>query len=170
MDGELAIRAYVDSDFAALTELWHETNRSAYPYIAAQQEHTLDEARAYFRSSVLANDRVWVASLNGTLVGLIAASSTHITQLAVAIGYQRRGIGSACSGTCWRAPRDPCGSSPSSATQPPGSSTRATAFERCASASVRRRKASPTSNISCPGTDLLAGTRGREGQRQRSLW
>lgn len=95
MESELVIRPFAAPDFEELTEVWHNVNRSAYSYIAVHQKYTLDESRAFFRSSVLPSNRLWVASLEAAIVGFIAADSTHINQLAVAVNCQRRGIGSA---------------------------------------------------------------------------
>jgi len=89
------IRPFVDSDLEELTEVWHNVNRSAYSYVVAHQQYTLNEARAFFRSSVLPFNLLWVASLGTSIVGFIAVDATHINQLAVDVNYQHRGIGSA---------------------------------------------------------------------------
>ena len=95
MNTDLVIRPFVVPDFDELTEVWHNVNRSAYPYVVAHQRYTLDDARAFFRSSVLPSNRLWVASLGKSIVGFIAADATHINQLAVDVNHQHRGIGSA---------------------------------------------------------------------------
>ena len=95
MDTDLVIRPFAAPDFEKLTEVWHNTNRSAYPYVVAHQRYTLDETRAFFRSSVLPSNQLWVASLGTSIVGFIAVDATHINQLTVNVNYQRRGIGSA---------------------------------------------------------------------------
>jgi ribosomal protein S18 acetylase RimI-like enzyme len=95
MDAELVIRPFDDPDFEELTEVWFNVNRAAYPYVAVQQQHTLEEARAFFRSSILPRNQVWVAWLGRSIVGFMAFDATHINQLAVAVDHQRRGIGSA---------------------------------------------------------------------------
>jgi ribosomal protein S18 acetylase RimI-like enzyme len=95
MDTDLVIRPFAVPDFDELTEVWHNVNRSAYPYVAAHQRYTLDEARAFFQTSVLPSNRLWVASLGTSIVGFIAVDATHINQLAVDVNHQHRGIGSA---------------------------------------------------------------------------
>jgi len=95
VDADLVIRPFAASDFEELTEVWHDVNRSAYPYVVAHQRYTLDQARAFFRSSVLPFNRLWVASLGTPIVGFIAVDATHINQLAVDVNYQHRGVGSA---------------------------------------------------------------------------
>ena len=95
MDADLVIRPFAAKDFEELTEVWHNVNRSAYPYVVAHQRYTLEEVRTFFRSSVLPINRLWVASLGMSIVGFIAVDATHINQLAVDVNYQHRGIGSA---------------------------------------------------------------------------
>lgn len=89
------IREFRESDFDDLVALWHDTNLRSYPYVRAHQEHTLSDARHFFRSSVLVECRVWVAATSHELQGLVAFSESWIRQLAVFPPYQRRGIGSA---------------------------------------------------------------------------
>lgn len=95
MDANLVIRPFAISDFEELTEVWHNVNRSAYPYVVAHQSYTLDEVRAFVLASVLPLNRLWIASLGTSIVGFIAADATHINQLVVDVNYQHRGIGSA---------------------------------------------------------------------------
>jgi len=89
------IRPFATSDFEELTEVWNNVNRLAYPYVVAHQRYTLEEVRAFFLSSVMPFNRLWVASLGTSIVGFIAVDATHINQLAVDVNYQHRGIGSA---------------------------------------------------------------------------
>jgi putative acetyltransferase len=95
MDTDLVIRPFAAPDFEELTEVWHNANRSAYPYVEAHQRYTLDESRGFFQSSVLPCNRLWVASVGTLIVGFIAVDATHINQLAVDVNYQHSGIGSA---------------------------------------------------------------------------
>jgi hypothetical protein len=52
MDTDLVIRPFAAPDFEELTEVWHNANRSAYPYVAVHQQYTLDEARAFFAGGI----------------------------------------------------------------------------------------------------------------------
>lgn len=91
---DVVIRTFEEDDFDSLVEMWHDTNRVSYPYVAAHQEHTLVDARKYFRDHVIAENSVWVASsVDGELVGLIAIAGKHIAQLSVTPSAQRKGIG-----------------------------------------------------------------------------
>jgi GNAT superfamily N-acetyltransferase len=91
----VTIRPYAERDFAGLVQLWHETNRASYPYVALQQRHTLDEARAFFRSGVLPRCRVVVAEAAAGLAGVVAVEAPWIRQLAVFAPHRRRGVGTA---------------------------------------------------------------------------
>jgi GNAT superfamily N-acetyltransferase len=93
--GDAEIRPYQDADFDVLVRAWHETNRESFPYVALQQQHTLDDARRFFRDHVAPVARIWVADAEGELQGLVALEAPWIRQLAVFPPFQRRGIGSA---------------------------------------------------------------------------
>ena len=91
----VTVRDFAESDFDALVPLWHETNLLSYPYVRVHQEHTLADARHFFRSNVLAECRVWVAeSSPPRYLGLLALSGVWIRQLAVFPPFQRQGVGS----------------------------------------------------------------------------
>jgi putative acetyltransferase len=92
----LAVRDFCEADFDELVALWHETNHLSYPYVHVQQEHTLADARRYFRNNILADCSVWIAesSVNQYL-GLLALSGPWIRQLTVFQPFQRQGVGTA---------------------------------------------------------------------------
>jgi putative acetyltransferase len=101
------IRPYADGDFDHLVRCWHETNRASYRYVEAHQQHTLDDARTFFCSHVLAQCEVWVAVESSTLLGLLALQGHWIRQFAVFPAFQRRGVGTALLGKARE--RSPCG-------------------------------------------------------------
>ncbi len=94
-DPALTIRAYADRDFDDLVARWHETNRASYPYVEERLGHTLDDARTFFRDTILTTCSVWVAEKTGKLVGFIAIEPPWIRQFSVFPEHQRRGIGTA---------------------------------------------------------------------------
>jgi ribosomal protein S18 acetylase RimI-like enzyme len=89
------IRRYADRDFDALVARWHETNVESYSYVRAHQQHTLADARQFFRNHVVAICEIWIADDSGVLLGLLALEAPWIRQLAVFREFQRRGIGTA---------------------------------------------------------------------------
>jgi ribosomal protein S18 acetylase RimI-like enzyme len=92
------IRDFAGSDFDELVARWHETNRVSYPYVRVHQEHTLDDARRFFRDAVLRECRVWVAERAPQAVGMLALHDSWIRQLAVFPSFQRQGVGTALLG------------------------------------------------------------------------
>jgi ribosomal protein S18 acetylase RimI-like enzyme len=94
-DPAISIRAYADHDFDDLVARWHETNRVSYPYVEARLGHTLEDARVFFRATILPACAVWVAERAGALVGLVAVEAPWIRQLSVFPEHQRRGVGTA---------------------------------------------------------------------------
>jgi ribosomal protein S18 acetylase RimI-like enzyme len=89
------VRRYVEPDFDRLVSRWHETNVASYPYVAAHQRHTLDDARTFFRQQVVARCAIWIAHGDDELLGLLALEAPWIRQFAVFPEFQRRGIGTA---------------------------------------------------------------------------
>ncbi len=89
------IRDFVDSDFDELVARWHQTNLLSYTYVRMHQEHTLEDARQFFRDSLLSECRVWVAERVSQPMGLLALCDSWIRQLAVFPPFQRQGVGTA---------------------------------------------------------------------------
>ncbi|MFO1325533.1 MAG: GNAT family N-acetyltransferase [Burkholderiales bacterium] len=89
------VRRYADRDFDDVVRRWHDTNLASYPYVALHQKHTLDDARRFFRDSLLPTCQVWVAEDSRGLVGLLALEAPWIRQLAVFPEFQRSGAGTA---------------------------------------------------------------------------
>jgi len=92
---DLTIRAYAEDDFDDLVARWHETNRVSYRYNAVQQQHTLADARAFFRNTLLPACEIWVAERTGELLGLLAFEAPWIRHFAIFPEHQRKGIGTA---------------------------------------------------------------------------
>jgi ribosomal protein S18 acetylase RimI-like enzyme len=95
MKAALSIRRYQENDFDDLVSRWHQTNLVSYRYVAEQQKHSADDARHFFRTTLLAACQVWVATAADDLVGMIALEVPWIRHFAVFPGFQRRGVGSA---------------------------------------------------------------------------
>jgi hypothetical protein len=54
----LEIRPYRGADFDVLVSRWHETNLATFTYLATEQRHTLDDARVFFRESIVATSEI----------------------------------------------------------------------------------------------------------------
>ena len=89
------VRPFREDDFEPVIELWHRTKRDAYPYLPLEQSRTLDEDRAFFRTSILARCRVFVCEAEGAIRGFVAVNGSYMDRLYVDPSHQRRGIGSA---------------------------------------------------------------------------
>lgn len=90
-----AVRAYDDADFDVVTDRWHETNLVSYRYVEEHQKHTLQDARAFFRSRIVPICELWVAARSEQALGVIALEAPWIRQLAVFPEFQRQGVGTA---------------------------------------------------------------------------
>ena len=89
------IRDFLDSDFDEIVARWHQTNLVSYPYVRAHQEHSLEDARQFFRDALLPECRVWVAERVSQPMGLLALCDSWIRQLSVFPSFQRQGVGTA---------------------------------------------------------------------------
>lgn len=87
------IRPFAPADFDAVVARWHETNVVSYRYVRVHQEHTLEDARAFFRDHVVPSCEVWVAAGSTTLMGVLALEGCWIRHLAVFPEFQRHGVG-----------------------------------------------------------------------------
>jgi hypothetical protein len=107
--------------------LWCRSKEDAYlPWLAIEATYSFEDNLGYFRDTVCANHRVWLAELDGAVVGLLAQANDFIDQLFVDPPISAR----EWAPPCWRgrAGNPPMGlrCTPSSATNAPGASTRST--------------------------------------------
>lgn len=90
----VSLRPFAPDDLEATIATWHESKRTAFPYVPIQQAHTLDDDREFFRAVLLPRaDAVWLAEEDGRLVGLLVCEQDVVDQLFVATSAQRRGVG-----------------------------------------------------------------------------
>ena len=89
------VRPYRPEDFGPLVALWRASKRRAFPYVKAQQRHTLENDEDYFRDAVLPVADVWVAHKGGILLGFMALEGDLIDLLFVAVDAQGQGVGTA---------------------------------------------------------------------------
>lgn len=95
MERQIQVRLYRSLDQEQTVAMWRASKRAAFPYVEAQQLHTLQDDTNYFRHVIAQECEVWLASDREQILGLLALRDDLIDQLFVAVDEQRRGVGSA---------------------------------------------------------------------------
>jgi GNAT superfamily N-acetyltransferase len=80
-------------DAAVIAVVHRSSMREAMPYLP--DLHTPEEDRAWVSQEVLSEQEVWVAELDGQVVGVASLAGAMVTQLYILPGKQGLGIGSA---------------------------------------------------------------------------
>jgi ribosomal protein S18 acetylase RimI-like enzyme len=93
VDQRIAVRPYRSADLTKVVALWHASKRKAFPYVAVQQQRTLEDDTVHFRDVIAEECDVWLAEDGDQIVGFMAVKDDFIDQLFVRIGAQRRGVG-----------------------------------------------------------------------------
>jgi hypothetical protein len=75
--------------------LWHSTKRAAFPYVAAQQQYTLEDDRRQFETVVSREAHVWLAVVELRLAGFVALRAELIDLLFVSGAFERSGVSTA---------------------------------------------------------------------------
>lgn len=91
----LELDRYQPENLMETVSMWRGSKRSAFPYVAAIQQHTFENDLEYFRDSLAGRSEVWLARRNGRIVGMMALAGHMIDQLFVAVEAQRTGVGAA---------------------------------------------------------------------------
>jgi GNAT superfamily N-acetyltransferase len=87
--------------------LWCRSKDEAYlPWLAIEATYSFEDNLGYFRDTVCANHRVWLAEREGAVVGLMAQADEFIDQLFVDPQQQRSGVGTALLAWARRESRD----------------------------------------------------------------
>lgn len=89
------IRPYRSGDLDATVDLWHRTWHHTFPSLTHPQAYA--QWRSRFEDEILPRLRVWVAELDGAIVGFLALDIAHgyISQMFVDPSTQGTGIGDA---------------------------------------------------------------------------
>ncbi|MDG4863240.1 GNAT family N-acetyltransferase [Streptomyces sp. T-3] len=87
----LVIRRAVDSDAIAVAEVWLRSFTAALPGVT--RAHTDDQVRSWFRNVVVPGQETWVATVDGTVVGLLVLDGEDLEQLYLDPPWRGRGIG-----------------------------------------------------------------------------
>ncbi len=90
------IRPMQPEELIDTARLWCRSKDEAYlPWLAIEATYSFEDNLGYFRDTVCANHRVWLAEREGAVVGLLAQADEFIDQLFVDPEQQRSGVGTA---------------------------------------------------------------------------
>ncbi|MGW6394041.1 GNAT family N-acetyltransferase [Streptomyces sp. NPDC055103] len=85
------IRRAVDSDAAAVADVWLRSYTAALPGV--RRAHTDDEVRYWLREIVVPNQETWVATVDGSVVAMMVLDDEELDQLYVDPQWRGQGIG-----------------------------------------------------------------------------
>jgi GNAT superfamily N-acetyltransferase len=85
------VRPATVSDAAEIAELFLASRQDALPYLP--KVHSDDETRRWIPDVMMRRSEVWVAELDGGVVGFLSVAGDRIDHLYVRPGHYRQGIG-----------------------------------------------------------------------------
>lgn len=92
----IRIRPMQPKELVDTARLWCRSKEDAYlPWLAIEATYSFEDNLGYFRDTVCANHRLWLAEREGVVVGLMAQAAEFIDQLFVDPYQQRSGVGTA---------------------------------------------------------------------------
>lgn len=104
----IRIRPMQPEELVDTARLWCRSKEEAYlPWLTIEASYSFEDNLGYFRDTVCAKHRVWLAERDGTVVGLLAQAGEFIDQLFVDPEHQRSGVGTALLG--WARRQSPGG-------------------------------------------------------------
>jgi len=87
------LRQAVISDMEAVARLHRHVRGTSLPYLP--DLHTPEEDLVFFREHVFPTSTIWLAEMNGEVIGFAAASGDRLDHLYVDPSWHGQGIGSA---------------------------------------------------------------------------
>ncbi|MFD7711050.1 GNAT family N-acetyltransferase [Streptomyces sp. NPDC059785] len=86
-----AVRRAVDSDAAAVAEVWLCSFMAALPSV--RRAYTDDQVRSWIREVVVPGLETWVATVDRSVIGMMVLDGEDLDQLYLDPAWQGRGIG-----------------------------------------------------------------------------
>jgi putative acetyltransferase len=90
---QISLRRATSGDAPALTDIHVRARRECMSYLP--DTHSPEDVLAWIRKVVLAHEEVWVAEIDGKVIGFFALSDDFLYHLYVYPDFQGRGAGSA---------------------------------------------------------------------------
>lgn len=90
---ELCVRPYAATDFDPVVDVWHASKRDVYTFIPLEQTYTIEIDREFFRDHIEPRCALFVAALDGVIVGYLGMQGSYVDRLYVHPGRQRDGVG-----------------------------------------------------------------------------
>lgn len=88
---DAVLRPATSSDAPEIAEVFLTSRADALPYLP--KVHADEETRRWIPEIVMRRSEVWVAELEGKIVGFLSVAGDHLDHLYVRPGYYRQGIG-----------------------------------------------------------------------------
>lgn len=91
----MGIRLFRPDDLDETVRLWYRTWH--HTFLGLRHPQTFDQWKSRFRDEISVTEQVWVAEVDGRIVGFLAMKQAegYLDQLFVDPEWQRRGIGTA---------------------------------------------------------------------------
>jgi len=90
---QVSVRRMSAEQVAEVTGVWRRSRLDAAPEIEARLGHSLEDDLGHFGDVVMRECDVWIAELDGLIVGMMAIRGGHLEKLYVEPNRQRLGIG-----------------------------------------------------------------------------